>query len=231
MSIKYTSSVGQKFNKDLSVRQFPGNTIICFVDPELHPTIFKEVSWAQHQLQAMACAGKFNFLPPDSFHMTVLELLCEQIRTQDYWSSHLPISASLDETDRFFIEQSRQIQFPSSFAMKFAQARYPATLKVEPADAETAKSLVVFREQMAELLGVRRPNFDEYEFHITLGYNLIGLEQHEIVEQTNTFEAINQRLTESFGRFETSAPALTFFDDMAKFVREPERLSLASRAK
>lgn len=228
---KYTPNVGQKFNEDLSIKRFPGNTIICFVDPDLHPTIFNEAVWAQHRLQAMSCAGKFHFLPPSSFHMTVIELLCDQVREKGYWSKFLPLDMPLEETDRFFIEKFSQIDAPSSFAMTFKQAHHPATLQLEPANGQSAAAIAAFREQMAELLGVRRPNFEGYSFHITLGYNLIELEPAEVDEQSAVFKEISARLGETFGVFETAQPTLTFFDDMGKFVPAAERLLLHSRSK
>lgn len=227
--IKYTPNVGQKFNKDRSVRPFAGNTIICFVDPEIHPTVYDEAVWAQAQLSEMSCAHKFAFLPPSSFHMTVIEGLNDQGRRPERWTSQLPLDASLEEMDRFLIDRCAQLAFPNGFEIEFEQMRFPATLAVGPANKKSHTAIWQFRNQVADITGIRRSDFEEYKFHITLGYNLIELEPDEIAEQKKVFKRINERLTQSFGLFNTAPPVPTFFDDMAKFVPAAERLILNSR--
>ena len=228
---RYTRDVGRKFNQDLSVRPFPGNTIICFVDPRTHPTIYNEALWAQQRLQGMHCAHKFGFLPPSSFHMTVMELLTDADRNAEKWSAKLPLDMPLEETDHFLIETLKACRFPETFAMQFDHMGEQASLKLSPANEESHAAIWAFREEMADLTGVRRTAFADYVFHITLGYNLIELEPHDVAERDATFLEIDERLTETFGIFETDQPVLTFFDDMFKFVSAHARLSLHTRSR
>ena len=229
--IKYTPNVGQKFNKDRSVRPFAGNTIICFVDPEQHSTIYNEAVWAQTQLLRMSCAHKFAFLPPSSFHMTVIEGLNDQGREPERWTSQLPLNASLNEMDRFLIDKCDQITFPEGFEIGFDKMKFPATIAVQPANETSHTAIWQFRNQIADLTGIRRSDFEEYKFHITLGYNLIELEPDEVAEQSEVFQRIDERLSQTFGVFKTASPLPTFFDDMAKFVPAAERFNLNSRQK
>ncbi|MFT5197287.1 MAG: hypothetical protein ACI85U_004328 [Candidatus Promineifilaceae bacterium] len=230
-AIKYTANVGQKFNKDRSVHPFAGNTIICFVDPHIHPTIYNEAVWAQIQLLGMSCTHKFGFLPPSSFHMTVVEGLNDQGRRPERWSRQLPLDASLEEMDRFLIDRCAELDFPGHFKIGFKQMKAPATLSVGPINEKANRDIWQFRNQIADLTGIRRADFDDYKFHITLGYNLIELEPDEVAEQNEVFQRIDKRLKETFGVFKTASPMLTFFDDMTKFVPAGERLSLNSRQK
>ncbi len=228
-SSQYTSFVGSKFHPDGAARTFPGNTIICFVDPQRHANVFQECVWAQEQLQGMQCRYKFGFLPPDSFHMTVFELLCDQVRTIQKWSRFLPLSASLEETDRFFLSKVSEAPAPAGFRMRYRFIRWPASIEVKPADQETERALWSYRNQVSEITGVRFPDHDSYRFHITLAYPLIELESTEQREVLMTFEKIEQRLGRSFGTFDAASPQLVFFDDMFKFVPAEERHTLTTR--
>jgi hypothetical protein len=226
---RYTPFVGSKFYSDGTARTFPGNTIICFVDPHRHANVFQECVWAQEQLQGMQCRYKFSFLPPDSFHMTVFELLCDQVRTPQKWSRFLPLSASLEETDRFFLSTVSETPAPAGFRIRYRFIRWPTSIEVEPADQETALALQNYRNRISEITGVRFPDHDSYRFHITLAYPLIELEPAEQRELLATFERIEQRLGRSFGTFDAASPQLVFFDDMFKFVPEGERHMLTTR--
>ena len=104
--IQYAPAVGNKFYEDGTVRQFPGNTIICFADPQSQA--FQEAEWAQQQLLRESYADKFAILPPSSFHMTVLDLICDQVRETEKWSSHLSLDAPLEEVDQHFNVRSRK---------------------------------------------------------------------------------------------------------------------------
>lgn len=228
-SFQYTEHIGEKFHPDRSVRTFPGNTIICFVDPQQHAGIFQECVWAQEQLKAMQCQHKFGFLPPDSFHMTVFQLLVDQPRIAEHWSPFLPHTASLEEMDRFVIEKVANIPAPMGFRIRYKFIRKPATIEVEPADLETEHTLRRYRKRISEATGVQYPDHDSYKFHISFAYHLIKLTPEEEAERQAIFAKIDTRLQETFGVFETTSPQLVFFDDMFTFVPESERHTLTTR--
>ncbi len=62
-----------------------------------------------------------------------------------------------------------------------------------------------------------------------MGYNLIHLTSAEQEILNETFCMIDERLTTTFGIFETPPPQLVFFDNMFKFVPESKRQTLATR--
>lgn len=230
MSVRFTGEVGYKFHADGSVRAFPGNTIICFVDRQQHAQVFQACVWAQDQLKQMQCASALAFLPPDSFHMTVIQLICDQVRRPQKWSSFLSLEAPLLETDQFFIERVKQVPAPSSLRMKYESVRETTVgLELAAADSATAEALQTYRDQIAEKTGVRFPDHDTYKFHISLAYRVLQLSAEQEEEIHATFARIDTHLKKSFGIFETNAPQLVFFDDMFKFVPESERHQLVSR--
>ena len=97
----YTGVVGegQKFNEDGTFRFFTGNTIIC--DLSRNQEVMNEIRYIQERCKALPCASKFVFMPPESIHMTVFELLCFFKREKSLWSSYLDLNSNPEETDAF----------------------------------------------------------------------------------------------------------------------------------
>ncbi|NJN16631.1 MAG: DUF1868 domain-containing protein [Oscillochloris sp.] len=79
-SIGYTREVGRKFHPDGSARLFPGNTVICFAAAS--EPLYQAAVGLQDRLRTTSYGHRFALLPPPSFHMTVIELLCDQVREQ-----------------------------------------------------------------------------------------------------------------------------------------------------
>ena len=222
-SISYTASVGTKFHPDGNVRTFPGNSIICFVGAQ--PELFRELVWVQEQLRALSCHGKLGFLPPDSFHMTVMELLCDQVREEKMWSSHLPLSIPFAETDRFLKVRVSQVPAPPGFRMRYDRISLEdvATIYMMPADHACSQALINYRDRLSEVIGIRFPDHDEYRFHITLAYKLIAFNAKEQKEVSETLKQLDQRLEKTFGVFNSGPPSLVFFNDMFGFSKDIQR--------
>ncbi len=218
----YTSEVGRKFYADGRPRTFAGNTIICFVPPDSH--IFHLGEWVQTQIRELPYAHKFALLPPSSFHMTVMELLCDEVRLPANWTFRLPLDAPLAQTDQFFINAVADIPPPAAMRLRFREtARRSFAINLEPADRETDQVLRTYRDQVAEATGVRFADHDSYQFHISLAYRLIELTEEEEDDLTQTLAYVNRHLHENFGLFQPPAPQLTFFDDMFHFATSPAR--------
>lgn len=229
-ALKYGPAVESKFDKNGHVLQFPGNTIICFADPQ--SSAYQEAEWAQQHLAKQPYAHKFAMLPPSSFHMTVIELLCDDVRQVERWSSHLPLDSPLAETDEYFIQTVARVAPPSNFRMVFSHLSLGTvglSLTLTPADDETASALQNYRDAIAEVTGVRFPDHSSYVFHLSLAYRIIQLSDKEAQQLETVAQQINQRLSEHFGVLNTGQPVLTFFDDMFAFYTTDQRYKLKSR--
>ncbi len=228
--IQYAPAVGNKFYKDGSVRQFPGNTIICFADPD--GQAYKDAEWVQNEILKEPYGHKFAMLPPSSFHMTVFELLCDEVREKSHWSFKLSLDASLIETDKFFIDAFKDVSTPDNFQMVctgMAVGRTGLMLALEPKDDAVNKHIRGYRNMLAATMGILQPNHETYGFHLSLAYRIIQTTAEEEAQLEALAERVNVRLNETFGLFDTGKPMLTFFDDMFAFVPESERLNLMSR--
>lgn len=229
--IQYAPAVGSKFYEDGRVRQFPGNTIICFADPQ--GEAYRASEWAQKQIAQASYGDKFAMLPPSSFHMTVMDLLCDEVREKDHWSTHLSLDATLEETDQYFIKTVGQVPPPDNFRMTFshlALGTIGLSLSLQPADDETAQALYAYRDKIADVTGVRFPDHETYGFHLSLAYRIVRLTDDEELQLKSLAEHIDEQLHKRFGLFDTGQPVLTFFDDMFAFYPVSQRHTLASRA-
>ena len=229
-STRYTPEVGRKFNAGGTPQPFPGNTVVCMAHPA--QAAHELAVWVQRQIQQLPFANKFSLLPPDSLHMTVIELLCDQIREPTRWSSQLPLEATLAATDAFFIEALATVEAPASLQMSYTSlAQWPGiVITLRPADTATTTALQHYRDAVAEASGVRLPNHARYTFHITLSYLLVELESAEAEQLAVCLAAADTHLRERFGIFSTGQPTLSFFDDMWRFVPADQRHTLRSRS-
>lgn len=226
--IRYTNEVGRKFYPDGSPRLFPGNTTICFVDPD------SPIGQAGRAFQVAlreAFGPKFAPLPPSSFHMTTMELLCDEVRAPERWSSQLALDAPLAATDAFFVERVGPLPAPAGLTMRLTTVghRHGILLNLEPADAATGEALRAYREAVAAATGVRFPDHDSYGFHISLAYRIIHLDTAEEAALAALAAAWLPRLRDAGAAIALPPPALTFFDDMVRFVTAEERHTLRSR--
>jgi len=208
----------QKFHADGSVRNFPGNTIICPIAP--CNSSFSEIRVAQQSLKELSLQNKFAFLPEESFHMTVMELLCDQVREKPYWSSLLALSASLEETDAFFQKVlSKTENWPRRISMKFHRMISGDTIKIglTPFDSNEKIVLKKFRDEISKLTGVCFPGHETYQFHITLAYAIrpLSLEEEEILESWK--EKMSQQLEKQLDISTLQKPELIVFHDMFAF--------------
>lgn len=228
--IVYAPAVGNKFYEDGTVRQFPGNTVICFVDPQ--SAVYAHCDWMQEQLRSLPFAHKFTLLPMPSMHMTVFEFITDATRMPEKWSSHLALDASLEETDAYFIKTFAQVPPPNGFQMVFDKVRSGAvgiSIRLRPANDESALRLKQYRDALAKTTGVRFPDHESYVFHISLAYHIQRQTDEEAAQFAALLADINEKMRDAFGVFQTGQPQLTFFDDMFEFVPTEKRHMLKSR--
>lgn len=225
---RYTPEVGRKFYADGRVRQFAGNTIICHLDPTSE--IFKAALVTQAALRDTGYGRKFALLPPESLHMTVIELLCDETRRPEKWSSRLELTASLNETDEFFLKTVPPITKPAAFEMRPETiSTHNMLIRLSPCDAATAENLRHYRDAVAAATGVRFPNHDSYGFHISLAYRLIELDADEQAQFERDCAEWGTTLRQAVPSFRLGPPELVFFDHMFCFAPDSARLALLSR--
>ncbi|NOU94400.1 DUF1868 domain-containing protein [Paenibacillus sp. LMG 31456] len=215
----YTKVVGRKFHEDGSVRYFPGNTIICPVDPS--SAVYAQLLRLADGFQKLSCSRSFTLLPPSSYHMTVIQGVCDEDRKTELWTRFLPLDAPLEETDRLFREKWETVRIPDGFNMKFHYLHAEGvalTVNLQPLTEDDAHELKMFRDDVSVKLGLRFPNHDDYHFHISIGYRIMDLTGEEEEELLRFKEQTERELGEHFGVYASVPPKLVFFKDMFKFA-------------
>jgi hypothetical protein len=226
---RYTREVGRKFHPDGTPQRFPGNTIICFVAPDSQ--LGAAAQAFQQALHAAPFGSKFALLPPSSFHITVMELLCDEARTPERWSALLPLDAPLAAADAFFLERVPRIAAPRDSTVRVTGIAHPDNLwlTLEPADEATAVALRAYRNAVAEATGVRFPDHDRYRFHLSLAYRLIELDADEEAALAALARSWVPQLQAAGASIALPPPVLTGFDDMFRFVPLTQPAALTSR--
>lgn len=216
---QYLPTVGQKFNPDGSTKEFPGNTVICHIPQD--SATFDLLLRVRREAETQPWAKKYSFLPPSSYHMTVFDGVCDQVRAPENWTSKLPLDAPLEQVDEFLRTVWPKLPKPAGFAMRYRSfyAHDYISMLIQPTTPEVEREIRGFRDQLSTALGIRHPNHAAYTFHITLAYGIEVLTPTEEAQVT-AFEArIHHELQENFGILRLNTPELTFFADMACFAQ------------
>ncbi|MBP1468286.1 DUF1868 domain-containing protein [Candidatus Chloroploca sp. M-50] len=215
---RYTREVGRKFHADGTPQYFPGNTIICMLSPT-HP-LFQTASAFQEALGKTPVGAKFAFLPPASFHMTVMDLLCDQVRDPAHWAHALPHESTMAEADAFVYARVQPLVPPTELVMRVVGIFYGNNLMLtlKPADEATRNSLHAYRASVAAATGIRFPDHDTYGFHLSLAYRLIELTGAEEEVLTSVCHHWEPALQAAGAALVLPPPQLCRFDDMSNFV-------------
>lgn len=213
-----TKNIGRKFNEDGSIRFFPGNTIISKVKPEdsIYPLI-QELSTA---FQNADSGKKYGFLPFESFHMTMIQGVCDEDRKQELWSCFLPLDLPLEKVDDFFEKKYKEVKPLPKTKMIFDYIDITNNIiivRFNPESEAAADHLKHFRDDVSEKLGLRFPDHDRYGFHISIAYQLWEMSREENEEIQRTCDLWNDRLKKERPIFTLRQPDMTYFENMYMF--------------
>jgi hypothetical protein len=214
------ADVGRKFHADGSVRAFPGNTIVCHL-PADGPA--RMALMRVYDRLAALPARWHALLPPSSWHMTVFEGVCDQIRDPVRWPADLPLDAPLAACTDLFAARLRAVRFGIAGPIRVAVGGVIAVhggflgVTLEPADPEQHLRLRSLRDRLSAVLGLRVPVHLGYRFHLTLGYQIDWLTPDEQRAMAEVCHAATAHLLEAAPVFELPVPSFCTFDDMHAF--------------
>jgi len=218
----------RKFFPDGRMREYLGNSIVSMLDPQ--SPIFRMAVWAQANLKSLPFSDGLVFLAPSSFHMTVLDLICDQDRCNAHWTNLFPLDTPLLDIETTFQENLKEIDLSLSVSMVFEEVYWNSAigLGLRPSDQANQNKLRAFRNKIGMALGVRRPNHENYRFHITLAYPLIEEKGHHRESWKRKTASIEAHLDSDLETILFSKAELRFFSDMDHFFLDPRR-NLASQ--
>lgn len=216
--INAANNIGNKFNEDGTVRFFPGNTIISFVDHSA--PIWDHFVAIRSMLTCRQASHCLTLLPDSSIHMTVFEGVCHQWRKPEVWTNKLPLDCKLEETDDLFEQAFKTVKPLGQVNMRVDHVQiglHGSGVQLQPATEADAAELKRFREECSAALGLRFPNHDTYEYHLSIGYFTKQPTAEEEKELNDYVDHANQYVSAKNIVFTIQQPQLTFFDNMFQF--------------
>lgn len=161
---------GGKFTPDGNAQIWPGNTVICHIDPssEAHAALIR----LQNKIKQSPFVDKFTFLPPSSFHMTVFQGKSPVAAGTKQSVAGNPEGVPLKEVSANMCEQLDGLHLPASHVIKPDGLFALHSMTVLGVDEAQENSLRETRKVLRDATGIHPTDFSRYVFHITLGYLL-----------------------------------------------------------
>ena len=221
----YGRDIGRKFYEDGTVRHYPGNTVVADILPGC--SAYDVMTQLRQMVIDAGLDDTYILLPEDSYHMTVIRGLNDQVRTDDFWPAQLPKETPMEQVDDYISAAIARAVLPGPARMRFKRVNISAgcmIIVVEPADEEQARILKEFRDRAATEIGLFLPKHDSYTFHISLAYTRI-VPEGETAERVEVLKAKMEELLVGQPVFETAPPFMAYYSDMMAFspVRIPRK--------
>lgn len=215
--------IGRKFFGDGRARRYPGNTVVADVIPGC-PAYDIMVKF-RRMVEGSPLKDHYILMPEDSYHMTVIRGLNDQVRSDDFWPKGLKKDLPMETVDDYVTAAIARAAIPEGVKMRFDSSRFGPTcilIRLVPADEEARNALLSFRDRAAREIGHRLPGHDDYKFHITLAYTRIVPTTEEELAQKEALQAAMDEMMREGIEFVTTKPYMAYYDDMLRF--SPERL-------
>ncbi|OCK92894.1 DUF1868-domain-containing protein [Cenococcum geophilum 1.58] len=217
---EYPRGVPSKFGVDGSVQHFPGNTIISHLSPS--SDLYASMLVLHEKLLQSNLSSVIALLPPSSWHMTVFEGVCDEVRQPGFWPSDLAIDAPLEDCDALFAKKlsSFDLKCNPPYQMSITGFDPPGIVigvHLEPSTTAEAARLRDLRDRLADLLQIRHPHHDSYGLHLSVAYLLRYLTEEQ---KSELFTLLMDHLQEMPVEFELGAPEFCKFENMFVFNKQ-----------
>ncbi|MCS3809648.1 DUF1868 domain-containing protein [Xanthomonas sp. 4461] len=180
--------LGRKFLRSRRPMAFAGNTFLGHLQQQGDGyDSFDRVLDIYRELPGHGFANKFALLPPSSYHATLLGGVNEIDRASGPWPGDLARDVALSDIHAEFLARLRQRTAAPlgacSFVVNPAAARTGNNdnllIPLRPADAQTAQRLEAARQALMTLTRLQRPDYVDFQFHISLAYLCQTLDRAE----------------------------------------------------
>ena len=192
----------------------PGNTIVCHVTKgsETQQVLVE----ARETFLAMPEAPQFLFTPITSLHMTLFQGIIEYRRLEDFWPADLPLDSPIDDMTAIMGDRLQGFAMADPFKVEVTEA-LPSGLLVDGATEHDRKVMREWRNGLADLLGYRHPDHDDYPFHITFSYVIDRLDDEALPRWQAMLETVANDIRRKKPILELGPPAFCSFEDMNHF--------------
>jgi hypothetical protein len=201
---------------DSSGRFLPeaGNTFVAQVTPGTATE--KALIWLRDELKSLSQASRFAFTEIASYHMTVFEGVIATRREPRYWPAEVSLQATITEATAAMADILRDFAPPPPFAIRPVEVT-PFGLVLTGATSQDEATVRNWRDQLAQLLGLRAPDHDTYRFHTTLAYARSWLPIAALTEYEDAMHRLSCDFVARVPVMELERPAFCQFADMNGF--------------
>ena len=219
----FTSCVTGEFKKfypDGNARTFKGNTFICHIPKD--SSFFRFANYSAGELSILDFHNKLALLPKDSYHMTIFEGICDDVRIENNWVKNMPLDTPFTDMMAYFFNSIPKLYKPEGFTMNAKKLRVQDNFEgiqflMEPYNLEEEKKLKRFRKVIKDVTGMVNHNEENYEFHVSISYIIMEFTDSEKESIFNKLEMINKRLTSDFNKVSLGPVEYCYFDNMLKY--------------
>jgi len=227
-SATYSPDVGRKFYPDGRVHPFAGNTIICHLPQQgEHAACFNAILDIYREAPKHAFLRKVALLPPSSYHMTVFGGANDQPRKSESWPADLPLNMPMEDCNRVVADRLRAFDPANTLPIRMKvdpvqnlENGRALSFRLQPFDDAENVKVRRLRDRLADVLKIRPPSHDGYQFHISFGYSIAlfdSAEQHEAQRMWREWAA---QIASESPEIILGAPEYCTFDDMFAFHRQ-----------
>ena len=206
---------GGKFSPHGDTLFHPGNTFICHIDRD--SAFFSGLVSYQASLMASEFNQHFAFLRPASFHMTIFCGVSGAPLGADGWPDGYSNGMELNAITDQFAGQLAAWKGPNSFVVACDGIQKPTTIAMKPASSSDADALWDARRRLQSLTGLRRPDFAEYKFHVSLAYQIGWLTAGEAEHLVDLSNCLFERHLSRVGAIPLGPIEFCQFDTMQQF--------------
>lgn len=192
----------------------PGNTVVAHLAS--HAASTAAVLAARERVKALPGAENLAFTAASSLHMTLFQGVIEFRRTPPFWPEDLSSDTPIDDMTALYLDRLAGFAPGAPFEVR-PEALTPNGLVVVPAKAADAAALRDWRDRLADILGYRHPDHDDYSFHITFAYLIDWLPDELAGTWRQALADILADLARDAPLIALAPPAFCAFDDMNHF--------------
>lgn len=202
-----------KFNEDKTYKYFPGSSIVKMLDDK---KTLDNIYSIVDDMKKSNLFEKFVFLPTNSYHMTVCDLVTylDILENENYLNLVIDKNQKYEMIDSDILNKLKDYDFNLNVEMKVVEINYKQIL-LSPNTENDSKTIRQFREYIYNTLGIKIK--DNYNFHISLTYKLFELNETEKNDIKKFLEKLNAKYLNKFDKIRIDKPTLVAFNDMSDF--------------
>jgi len=163
---------GEKFTTDGRPETWAGNTFVSHVPPATEG--YAALLDVQEAMKTSRFSTLIAWLPAPSFHMTVFQGMSPGKAGTSDWPEGLAPDADRAEGTDHLRARTQALRLPI-VPVRARRLFGGFSVVLEGADGAAEAALRDARVRLREAIGMRPADFDDYVFHITLGYPLAWL--------------------------------------------------------